>query len=122
MRSSDRLLCADESLFGAADSPPRSTESIEFAGRWGGCPIEREVCDIVPTGLCACVVAAARVQLICSDRFGLFDVPLKVLMLNGCWRNMVVASSNEQERGTIIVGKVICGGCVRCEIGESTLK
>jgi hypothetical protein len=81
MHSSDRLLCTDESLFGAADSPPRSTESIEFA-----------------------------------DRFGLFDVPLKVLMLYSCWRNMVVASSNEQERGTIIIGKVVCRGCVGCEV------
>jgi len=118
----DARLCGLGRESKAADSPPSSTDSIEFAGGGNKCPIKREVRDIFPTSLPAGVVTAARKQLVCGDSLGVLDVLLKILMLYARWKNMVVASSNEQQRGTIIVGKVICGGCVRCEIREPTLK
>src|SRR5271168_4214352 len=106
----DARLCGLGRESKAADSPPSLTDSIEFASGGNKCPIKREIRDIFPTSLPAGIVTAARKQLVRGDRLGVPGVLLEILMLYGRWKNMVVASSNEQQRGTIIVGKVICCG------------
>src|SRR5580704_14620653 len=49
-------------------------------------------------------------------------VLLEVLMLYGRRQDVVVASRDEQQRRTIIVGKVIRGCCMRGEVCESALE
>lgn len=95
---------------------------LELAGGRGKCPIDCEVRNIFPANFSTCVVAAAREQLVCGDCFGMFHILFEILAFYRGWKNMIVATCNEQHGVRSSLAKLYVVAAMWREVCEPTLE